>query len=1825
MTLPSFAQSARQSQQNTAAQRTQAQQQSYIMPEQLRPPRPQDAAPPPDPKNWQYKGAIAGPNGEQLPSGAQGWTPYGQPYFGKGIGGTLKKYQWMMFGSPTSGQQAGLWDEYVNANGFKEKAEIALGGIFGTDIRKPDEESVIERERINTRLEELKAQYVDPALGTVRADAPPEIKAEYNQLAKQQAAEAGKAAFGRTTFETESGTNISLLTPILRGSKVAITALFDVLQEGAIKVEQGLSAQAAVQEFTNEQGGNDLSFDIDRKADEASEKWQSFGNLATRILFPPLQAWDTLKFITAPGTVQEKQEAVATGWDAGKMYYSTIIKPSLMEEFKRRAAAGEDTQLLALELQNPYAEMAGQFILDPLNVVGAFAKAGKMANLVADAENTVRGGTLGDEFAELLTQAGKSPIGETRAAQTMDNLDTMLVQKVDDIEAARLTPDYNKATAYSPSGLRIREAKNVGVAADLVTGAILRNGGSSDDVADWFASLAKMTDVDKSKRMEAVNEMLYASNRFGMGRLAMSDDMVETGILLRNLTEDGEDLLKVLRSGKGDMAKTIDILSMKLRQSIEKQIPTLSELKKAEAGTKQAEQYAKIKPLQKALWNLNEGKLGTVKNAINSTLGKFYFNQPGFVVRNATNNLFTMLVDTGVKKTVKALFTPIEKIDTDIAKYFGGQLPPGMKGLTLVEAEKANAGAISKWNMRVEENFAKRIYWSRFRDQMDMFLTPGAALPTRAELGAVGLSDDAIDEFVHLVRHNGGNIDEAFAKFAGQYDSNGLSDLWKRWTGSVSQEEYKGLRAWGLTDQIDEIKDLENATPAQIQAKFKEIKQSVHEAAKGAENNVTGIPNTVDAPFADDMGRAAEKYGNTDKYQHLSVLITKDAEAEQDMMDALFKANTKFGTTPQLRQRFEVMSQAFSAQRGAALKLESNDLWKTFWGFADKKAPYTPQQIWDSSILSKRGEFPKGLDQRKVLDELKKATDDHMAMQWEKHFAQKYDALQPLIDDLVNQFPEIEGLFRKAQKSSAELAMYRSATFRNGKMFAPMPPRTAADVAKKYGVSSATEAGVPLDKQLLNTINKYSDVKYKNLDEANQNLGAVEEAFKKRAGEKGVLPQAANEVQIVPPASRDAMPLPGEAARQSTDGIIAALNKVERSMLDNFGIKAAEGVDGKALNTLKNALQSSRGRLTESVAMADKVAKHWRDFAMLPYGETKNFDLALSYVFPYQFWYSRSYSNWMKRIATDPQVMANYARLKDAMSKENSDSPEWWRYNVVVPPNFLGIFPDHETNFNLEASIWPLQGLTGTDFNDPEKRVNWWTSSLDDMGKMGPSLWAPINIATALYLRAKGEDEAASRWANRLIPQTTILKTLGTEFLGKPVELDPMVQMFSGNGLMDFDALDPYERKRVGRALAAMVSDGIITEEQAVDIAESQEGELWDVAVQRAAKTRSLGNVLSFLGGVGMKARTEQDKQIDQFYQEYYRLNNLNEGGLINPQDYQQGWDTLREKYPFMDALLLSRKAGPDREKAYAYNILGRIPPGQAGELYELAGIDRQVAQEFYENKGDMTNWDEGKRERFLAAMKDLGAMLSIPSYATKQDWNDARNQYKSTNQQMMDFFGADIQDKIDHYYGMDDRTQAKLFLDSNPDISAALSWQKQATINNPVLYEYYGGIKTLESYYKSKMYDELYGKYGKEIASTWEQYYAMQLVDPKGAARFKKAHPELALYSKEKKRLQVEYDRKIVEFASRIPEAPRPELRGNEPQNPIQEAIQGYATETPMSFEQWQQTLGPTLTGIIAQTYQSGRAMPAAADRELDFKASQYGFESGDDLLRAVLISMNR
>jgi hypothetical protein len=705
--------------------------------------------------------------------------------------------------------------------------------------------------------------------------------------------------------------------------------------------------------------------------------------------------------------------------------------------------------------------------------------------------------------------------------------------------------------------------------------------------------------------------------------------------------------------------------------------------------------------------------------------------------------------------------------------------------------------------------------------------------------------------------------------------------------------------------------------------------------------------------------------------------------------------------------------------------------------------------------------------------------------------------------------------------------------------------------------------------------------------------------------------------------------------------IDALFNRVGQALSDAHGTTQPVALPRQVESALKDYLKETTGRVMDARAHAMSVASEARDFALHNYGKKTYGDLALAYIYPYQFWYNRTYQNWFARLAYNPDVIAGYARYKDFLGKEHASMPDWYKYSVNTD-ELLGIHTDHPLFFNLEATLNPLQGLTGVDFNDAYKRVDWLTTFVDDINKFGPNTWTPINWLLAGYLQMQGKEDAASRWAGRVIPQTATIKTLtGLAGVGPPggLDLDPIV------GLLEH-GLDPYETNRVNRALGTLMQQGA-PEAQITDAANTHSGPLWDQARTLATKDRAFGQLMSFFGGVGLKARTTTDMSIDQFYSDYNQM--WAQEANLSPNEFRSAMEQMREKYPFMDALLLGRKGGAQRDRTYAYNVMSRIPPGDA--LLTKVGIDQRLISMFYQTKGNspsdpsvqslmqyydsagkLHNWEKTDFDRFMAGIKDLGAMLEVPTTATRQEWIEARNAYADMTTQAKSMFGADILDRVDAYYGAKgdtpaSREAANNILDSDPGISAYLDWKAQQVQTVPILSAYYGGIDSLRSYWAGRMYDDLGKRFGQDIWDKWNVYTMLQKAADAGASQYYKAHPELKAYTAAKKEWQKATEADIIQFGGKLPEGQPAVVRPDANPSSIgaQDTAAALAPQpTHYTWYEWQQVLSQPLQAVIVASLAQNQPLPPEADAQLDAVAHSMGMTQ-DEIMQEITYSLQQ
>ncbi len=700
------------------------------------------------------------------------------------------------------------------------------------------------------------------------------------------------------------------------------------------------------------------------------------------------------------------------------------------------------------------------------------------------------------------------------------------------------------------------------------------------------------------------------------------------------------------------------------------------------------------------------------------------------------------------------------------------------------------------------------------------------------------------------------------------------------------------------------------------------------------------------------------------------------------------------------------------------------------------------------------------------------------------------------------------------------------------------------------------------------------------------------------------------------PQALETMPSPSRVHSEQLDEMTAVFDQEVKRITDNWGktTKTFGNLPPDVESKLADWELEAGRRMTVAKASAMKYADYARDFALHNYAGKTYLDKALGFIYPYQFWYSRSYMNWMSRIIARPEIMIAYQKYHNMVAQAHAGMPDWWKYNLSTN-DLPGMNNSNPLYFNLEASLNPMNGLTGVDFNDPNKRVNWWTKAIDDLNKGGPTLFTPINWAVAGALYLQGQNDAAVRWAGRLIPQTAFLKStaykLGIKTAIPNNELDPFVQFFSGG-------LDPYERRRVGRALGTMIDQGQTTPEAAIDAAHSQTGPLWDSAVAVSQDQRAGSNLASMFAGVGLKGRLESDQQIDKFYNDYFNLWNMKDS--ISPDQFDTSMGQLRVQYPWMDEVLMSRKPDIQRDSALAYETMSRIPPGQKSEMDKLVGID-DLMTPFYDSKGDLSKMAPTDQKRFMSGVMDMAAVLKIPDDATAAEYTQATNAYGDMTAAIAQKFGSNITAETNSYYSQPDSQAKSTYILQHPEVQQAIDFKQQLVLSNPLLNKYYGGISTLEQFYTNQMYDTLDKKY-PNAAQEWSVYDAL---DTKDAAVYKKSHPDMVSYNALKQTLSDNMTRAIAGLSSLIPDTPQAAIRTDigTPTARQQEIVNSQQAQPTTTWPEYQQMLGGPLSQLIVDYFTDGKPLPYAANTQMDYYAQKLGAYDGRELLQEIGASL--
>jgi hypothetical protein len=122
-------------------------------------------------------------------------------------------------------------------------------------------------------------------------------------------------------------------------------------------------------------------------------------------------------------------------------------------------------------------------------------------------------------------------------------------------------------------------------------------------------------------------------------------------------------------------------------------------------------------------------------------------------------------------------------------------------------------------------------------------------------------------------------------------------------------------------------------------------------------------------------------------------------------------------------------------------------------------------------------------------------------------------------------------------------------------------------------------------------------------------------------------------------------------------------------------------------------------------AIAMKYAKLEADRALLNYRDYMNFDLWLSYVVPYHYWFTRTAWNWAQRLPSRPGILAAYQRSRAYLQKQNEEAGRRQRFErkIEVPAPWLPDWMGDSLYVDAMRSVVPFANLGGYNWDDSDE------------------------------------------------------------------------------------------------------------------------------------------------------------------------------------------------------------------------------------------------------------------------------------------------------------------------------------------------------------------------------------------------------------------------------------------------------------------------------------------------------------------------------------------
>ncbi len=827
--------------------------------------------------------------------------------------------------------------------------------------------------------------------------------------------------------------------------------------------------------------------------------------LATMILPSSIPAYNAIRAWTAPGDSDEKLEVMQRHWEAGRILYTSFITPSAYSEFLRRYEGGEDPALLEMELENPFAEFAGEFVFDPLNIIGAGAGKARDARWLRNAKEEFL--NLAPEL-EKIFNASVRTVGEGRV---VDNIEELL--KVHQSVLDRVEQGLTKlANEHGLSSLTT-EGKQFVVSrrATEIVRWLVANARNPEDVLETLHGLALSASVTSNEqRIQGLTTILHSV----APRPLLSEAGLTTAIILRNMLVDEEGVVQAekflggLRDARArGVSAAVDYVAGKMNATIQKMFPTV--LERLERGEK-LEWW--VEPIAR----FDKGLMRKLYRPLNTFFGSVYMGlSPGYAFRNLWTNELSIFVDYGVSG-LRHMFSPSKALD-EIKAYLGGVIPEAVRGFGGAGATEeilTKARGLPGFVLAEKGELigSIQVVAHLVRQTMDKALRVGRALPDIASLVDVGLPEESARTLVRLIVNHRGDVDAALREFI---ELANLGDLdVSKLLMFLTADEVRKLRDFRIYDtMVEKLSDV--TTKEDAQRVISEAFQSLYDIAEKAVDDVPVVSRSNPAIEVVSSLGAARESGEVG--EHVVEFATHYTEANAQalhMYQVALNNAYRYAVSPQHVRRiddidiwFKKYSDVLTGATANKIRAEQTARRTVTLKFRDEalKDGFDAAKAWRVIFGT---DPPALLTPRLFLKELwEKYYFGYVRELWQNYREDYAELVRRAFGELRNIIHDVPDKEMSMAEKMLQYAREYDKFLREDEIrFALSDAIQRGDnatalrvIAHKYNIPSVSETGALLDKRILNIINSYREEFSKASDVRQIPIGIVEDVLRQKA------------------------------------------------------------------------------------------------------------------------------------------------------------------------------------------------------------------------------------------------------------------------------------------------------------------------------------------------------------------------------------------------------------------------------------------------------------------------------------------------------------------------------------------------------------------------------------------------------------------------------------------------------------------------------------------------------------------------------------------------------